>query len=128
MGETVGVGDATVGFRLGNGEALHRAAPRSFFIPGRAERDLLRAGDATKLLFEIVEPRPGMPTAERMWDSVTGRDHDGYTGALTNVPNDQGGTSRPGDTYLPPRPMQINTFGSPYPVAAEHARTRRTAA
>jgi hypothetical protein len=225
------VGDATVDFRLGNGEALHHAAPRSF-IPGRAERDSLRAGDAAKILFEIIEPRPGMPTAERMWVSVTGRDPDGYTGVLTNVPSvittirqgdtirfgpehvistpggwpllakkilvsrrsheqdlrprwvyreepdndhDSGwralvgdetddelnhasgillqelgfvldrwpeirpviktiprtaagsGTSRPGDTYLPPRLTQIDTFGSPYPVAAEHARTRRTA-
>lgn len=77
---------STVGFRLGDGEARHRAAPRSFFIPDRAERDSLQAGDLAKLLFEISEPDPGLPDAERMWVSVTGRDADGYTGVLTNEP------------------------------------------
>jgi hypothetical protein len=80
------VSDGTVDFRLGNGEALHRAAPRSFFIPGRAERDSLGAGDVAKLLFEIIEPGPGMPTAERMWVNVIGCDVGGYTGVLTDVP------------------------------------------
>lgn len=79
--------DAAVDFRLGNSEALHRAAPRSFFIPGRAERDSLGAGDAAKLMFEIIDPGPGLPGAERMWVTVTGHDADGYTGVLTSVPS-----------------------------------------
>jgi hypothetical protein len=81
------VSDATADFRLGNSEALHRAAPGSFFIPGRAERDSLGAGDVAKLVFEITDPGPGMPGAERMRAGVTGRDADGYTGMLTNVPS-----------------------------------------
>ena len=78
--------DSAVDFRLGNGEVLHGAAPRSFFIPDRAERDSLQAGDLAKLLFEITGPSAGMPNAERMWVEVTGRDADGYTGTLTNAP------------------------------------------
>jgi hypothetical protein len=81
------VSDATVDFRLGNSEALHRAAPRSFLIPGRAERDSLGAGNAAKLLFEIIDPGPGLPGAERMWVVVTSHDADGYTGELTSVPS-----------------------------------------
>lgn len=78
--------DPSVGFRLRDGEELHRAAPRSFLIPSRAERDSLAGGDLAKLLFEIIEPRPGMPSAERMWVRVTSRDADGYTAVPTNVP------------------------------------------
>lgn len=39
-----------------------------------------------QLLFEIADPREGLPDAERMWVEVTGRDSDGYLGVLTNVP------------------------------------------
>ena len=104
------MGDATVDFRLGNGEALHRAAPRSFFIPGRAERDSLRAGDVAKLLFEIIEPGPGLPRAERMWVGVTSRDADGYTGVLTNVPTVIT-TIRRGDTIRFGPENVISTLG-----------------
>ena len=104
------MGDATVDFRLGDGEALHRAAPRSFFIPGHAERDSLRAGDVAKLLFEIIEPGPGLPHAERMWVGVTGRDADGYTGVLTNVPTVIT-TIRRGDTIRFGPENVISTLG-----------------
>jgi hypothetical protein len=104
------VGDATVDFRLGNGEALHHAAPRSFFIPGHAERDSLRAGDIAKLLFEIIEPGPGLPRAERMWVGVTGRDADGYTGVLTNAPTVIT-TIRRGDTIRFGPENVISTLG-----------------
>ncbi len=102
--------DARVDFRLGNGEALHRAAPRSFFIPGRAERDSLRPGDVAKVLFEIIDPGPGMPSAERMWVGVTGRDADGYTGVLTNVPSVIT-TIRQGDTVRFGPEHVISTLG-----------------
>jgi hypothetical protein len=46
-----------------------------------------------------------MPAAERMWVGVTGRDADGYTGVLTNVPSvittiRQGGTIRFGSEHV----------------------------
>lgn len=76
-----------VDFRLGNGEELNRQAPRSFFIPPRAEREGLQAGDVVKLLFEVVAPEmEGLPAAERMWVRVLERDEDGYVGALDNDP------------------------------------------
>lgn len=102
--------DATVDFRLGDAEALHQAAPRSFFIPGRAERDSLRSGDIARLLFEIIEPGLDMPRAERMWVGVTGRDADGYTGVLTNVPTVIT-TIRRGDTVRFGPEHVISTLG-----------------
>jgi hypothetical protein len=110
------VNDAGVDFRLGNAEALHQAAPRSFFIPGHAERDSLRAGDLAKLLFEIIERRPGMPRAERMWVGVTGRDSDGYAGVLTNVPSvittiRQGDTIRFGPEHVISTPESSPLLG-----------------
>jgi uncharacterized protein YegJ (DUF2314 family) len=104
------VSDATVDFRLGDAEALHQAAPRSFFIPGRAERDSLRSGDIARLLFEIIEPGLDMPRAERMWVGVTGRDADGYTGVLTNVPTVIT-TIRRGDTVRFGPEHVISTLG-----------------
>jgi hypothetical protein len=95
----------TVDFWLGDAEALHQAAPRSFFIPSRAERDSLQAGDLAKLLFEVAGPGPGMPGAERMWVEVTGRDTSGYTGVLASTPTvittiQQGGTIRFGPEHV----------------------------
>lgn len=75
-----------VDFKLGNGEDLNREAPRTFFIPPRAERETLQSGDLAKLLFEVVEPEEGMPTAERMWVQVLERHDDGYVGTLGNQP------------------------------------------
>lgn len=76
-----------VDFRLADGEDLNRQAPRTFFIPTRAERDALRADDLVKLLFEVVDPRDGMPTAERMWVRVVERDGEEYVGILDSQPN-----------------------------------------
>jgi hypothetical protein len=78
--------DDTVDYRLADGEAMNRANPRSFFIPSRAEREALKAGDVVKLLFELVEPQGDQPSAERMWVHVVDRDSDGYLGELTNAP------------------------------------------
>lgn len=77
----------SVGFRLGNAEERHRAAPRSFFIPSREERDSLEAGSLVQLLFEIDDPSEGMPSAERMWVQVLSRGGGNYVGALDNQPN-----------------------------------------
>jgi hypothetical protein len=73
-------------YRVADGEAQQAAAPRSFFIPSRSERESLRPGDYAKLLFELVDPQPGDPGAERMWVEVLGLSDGRYVGALTNVP------------------------------------------
>lgn len=78
--------DRVVDYRLADGEAKQAAAPRSFFIPTRSEREALQQGDYAKLLFEVVDPAPGAPGAERMWVQVLGRTDGNYVGALTNVP------------------------------------------
>lgn len=76
-----------VDFKLGNGEDLNRQSPRSFFIPTQTERQALQTGDLAKLLFEVVDPEDGMPTAERMWVQVLERQDDEYVGSLDNQPN-----------------------------------------
>jgi hypothetical protein len=81
------VSEDPAGFRIADGEAMHRAHPRSFFIPARAERESLLAGDPAKLLFEVTGPQDSMSRGERMWVRVTGRDADGYAGVLDNVPS-----------------------------------------
>jgi len=78
--------DRVVSCRVADGESRHREAPRSFFIPARVEREGLQPGDHAKLLFEVVDPGPGDPSAERMWVQVLGVDSGRYVGALTNTP------------------------------------------
>ena len=75
-----------VDFRLADAEERHAAHPQSFLIPDRAERDSLQTGDSVRLLFELLDPAPGLPNGERMWVEVTGRDAGGYRGVLTNAP------------------------------------------
>ncbi len=73
-------------YRLVDGEEMHRDHPRTFFIPPRAERYALRPGQLAKLIFEIIEPSAGSPTAERMWVRVAGRRRRRYWGELDNQP------------------------------------------
>lgn len=73
-------------YRLANGEAINREHPRTFFIPSRAERESLEAGQLVKLLFEPTDPAPEGPRAERMWVIVGGRSGHGYFGQLDNQP------------------------------------------
>lgn len=73
-------------YRIADGEAHQAAAPRSFFIPTRAERESLQPGAYAKLLFELVDPQVGDPGAERMWVEVLGSEDGRYIGALTNIP------------------------------------------
>ena len=79
-----------VGWSLADGEALHTAAPRRFFIPEREHREQLATGRIVKLVFVLDQARvvDGTPrTGERMWVQVTevlpgGR----YAGTLDNDP------------------------------------------
>lgn len=78
--------DRVVQYRLADGETRNAEAPRSFFIPSRAERESLKPGDYAKLLFDVVDPEPDDPGAERMWVQVLGTENGRYVGALTNTP------------------------------------------
>jgi hypothetical protein len=78
--------DETVDYILGNGEELHQAHPRTFFIPPEDIRRSLQPGDRAKLLFQIASPRDGGPGGERMWVEVTRNDSEGYAGILLNQP------------------------------------------
>jgi hypothetical protein len=80
------VTDRVVGYRLANAEEKHAAAPRTFFIPPRAERENLAPGSLAKLLFELVDPADGDPGAERMWVEVRQAQGGRYVGSLANVP------------------------------------------
>lgn len=73
-------------YRIADGEVRQAAAPRAFFIPSRSEREGLQPGDLVKLLFELVDPQPDDPGAERMWVEVLGARDGLYVGALTNTP------------------------------------------
>lgn len=75
-----------VGYQLVDGEVLNREHPSTFLIPTRAEREALKPGDLVKLLFEIVDPQEGMPTAERMWVRVAESRGNEYVGSLDNDP------------------------------------------
>ena len=80
------VSEEPAGYEIANAEDLNRENPRSFFIPSRGERESLQPGDYAKLLFEITERSAGLPSGERMWVGVTGRDEQGYLGELANDP------------------------------------------
>lgn len=85
-GRMSAVTDRVVDFRLGNAEEKHAAAPRTFFIPPRSERENLAPGDLARLLFELVDPGEGDPGAERMWVEVLETADGRYVGVLTNAP------------------------------------------
>ena len=77
----------TDGWSLEDGEALHRAAPATFWIPDLARRDALQPGDLAKLVFRIsVENEEEPEAVERMWVLVRGRVRGQYLGVLDNDP------------------------------------------
>lgn len=74
-------------YRLGSAEQRHAQSPATFWIPERPERETLGPGDEVKLLFELIDPGPNDPPAERMWVMILARRPDGsYSGELDNVP------------------------------------------
>ena len=75
------------GWCLEDGEALHREAPETFWLPDLARRDALQPGDLAKLVFRISVDNDDEPVAvERMWVLVRGRVGEHYFGVLDNDP------------------------------------------
>lgn len=77
------------GYELEDGEAMHAAAPDTFFLPSLEERTSLKQGDLVKLVFRIhVEADDGELgcEVERMWVIVQGRQQSHYLGTLDNDP------------------------------------------
>ena len=79
-----------ISWTLDDGDAVHRDAPETFWMPPLDERESLRPGAIVKLMFRMVlrDPATGQEQekVERMWVGVTGRDGHGYVGALDNDP------------------------------------------
>lgn len=73
-------------FFIDDGESYHRAAPETFIIPSRTEREHCRPGDNVKLIFQLMCPQPGMPMGERMWVEVVENNNGHYRGLLNNEP------------------------------------------
>lgn len=75
------------GWCLDDGEALHRAAPETFWIPQLERRTALQPGELVKLVFRISVDDSEKPVAvERMWVLVRERVGDRYLGVLDNDP------------------------------------------
>ena len=75
------------GWCLDDGEALHREAPETFWLPDLERRDALQSGDLAKLVFRIAVDNDEEPVAvERMWVLVRDRVGDQYFGVLDNDP------------------------------------------
>lgn len=76
------------GWCLEDGEARHREAPATFWIPDPDRRDALQIGDLAKLVFRISVENDEEPVAvERMWVLVRGRLGNNYFGILDNDPH-----------------------------------------
>ena len=77
----------TDGWRLEDGEALHRQAPDTFWIPAAEGRARLHPGDLVKLVFRIALDNSERPfSVERMWVIVRERVGNQYLGILDNNP------------------------------------------
>lgn len=74
------------GWCLMDGEALHREAPSTFWLPDVARREALQPGDLAKLVFRISVEGEEPVAVERMWVLVRGRVGEHYLGVLDNDP------------------------------------------
>ena len=71
-------------YSIDDGEAMHRSAPETFWIPSAQERAALQPGEYVRLGFRLeVE---SLSIGERMWVQVTQREGDSYIGRLANAP------------------------------------------
>jgi hypothetical protein len=76
------------GWCLDDGEAYHREAPDTFWIPDRHSRENLQPGDFAKLIFRIsVDNLEESSAVERMWVLVRERVPGGYLGVIDNDPD-----------------------------------------
>jgi hypothetical protein len=79
-----------VSWELDDGEAVHREAPNTFWIPPQEKRESLAHGAVVKLIFRIVlrNTKTGeeQVEVERMWVIVERREGSGYAGVLDNDP------------------------------------------
>lgn len=65
----------------------HQDHPDTFEIPTAGEIAGLLPGDYVKLIFELPEKKPGVPTAERMWVELESVLENGeFIGKLANTP------------------------------------------
>jgi uncharacterized protein YegJ (DUF2314 family) len=71
-------------YTLDDGEAVHREASSTFWIPDAIERQSLCIGQIVKLIFRIDLGHE--VKVERMWVQVTARSASGYIGELDNDP------------------------------------------
>lgn len=80
-----------VSWSLDDGEAVHRDAPDTFWMPPKEQRESLRPGDIVKLMFRMLlrDPATGEQheKVERMWVGVASLEGNGYRGALDNDPH-----------------------------------------
>jgi len=79
-----------VSWELDDGEAVHREAPDTFWIPPRDRRESLRPGEIVKLMFRMLlrdtETGKEEVHVERMWVDVVESRPGGYRGVLDNDP------------------------------------------
>jgi hypothetical protein len=94
-------------WELDDGEAIHREAPATFWIPALAQRESLRQGDVVKLIFRISFRNPDtgedLVEVERMWVIVQGRQGAGYRGVLDNDPYCTAGFRSGAEVVFEPR-------------------------
>ncbi len=75
------------GWCLEDGEARHREATETFWLPDVQRREALQPGDLAKLVFRISVKNGDEPFAvERMWVLVRERIGQHYLGVLDNAP------------------------------------------
>ena len=103
------------GWCLLSGEDQHLAAPDSFWIPARSDREGLRPGDAAQLLFDVETREAGRVIdrgVDRMWVIVKSHTPTGYIGLLDSDPGlAESLKLRPGDevAFGPEHVVNIDT-------------------
>jgi hypothetical protein len=78
----------TDGWELESAEERHAAAPATFDIPSREEREHVPQGVMVKLLFLLSAEEGGQAVinCERMWVTVLSASEGRYTGRLESLP------------------------------------------